>query len=588
MQMIKKNFLAILLLSSATALTAGNPLETAMRVADKVLREVRFHYILSVATEEDYGETQTLDFSRNFSEKGVAYALSTIVAEKDTLVNVKIGNKGDCKIYLNGKEIGVKSDMKDDAFRYVERDVQVGGNILLPLTKGSNSVLIKSLSPFGSDKWRVYVRSSGYNFTLEGLDKVDKSVSDLSRWLMLGVMPESVFNGEDEMNADFNPGRLYEGKGGKMLAWMLPRIELVTTNAEVHQPWGEGYTAFNYHAGGLAWAMEHLGTYSGQSRYNEYCRRYCDFYIDKIPYLAWQKYELNAFNSYDNRVTESFLLDFTSSPLLPFTELLLSGEKKKARKEYYRLFEETKDYVLHRQIRTPEENFMRETPEKYTVWSDDMYMGIPFLVQAARLAKDAAERDRIYDDAVKQVFAFNSYVYNEKDGLYQHAQYVHKREVQPYWSRANGWALWAVTHLLTYLPESHQLYGKLLRHYCRLVKTLIGYQDTSGLWRNVIDCKDAYPETSGSAIFAYCMARGVRQGWIPAGKYVAIIKKAWQGIESMIGKEGEVNNICIGTMCSDDVNDYLDRPVCTNDTHGLFPVIFAAVEIDKLLKEQDK
>lgn len=588
MQKNKVSILVVLLLFPATVLIAGKPIEVAMKVADKVLRDVRFHYNLSVAKDEDYGETQTLNFSRNFSERGVAYALTTIRAEKDTLVNLKIGNRGDCKIYLNGKEIWVKSDMQDNAFRYVERDIQVGGEILLPLTKGFNRMLIKSLSPSDGEKWRIYLRLSGFDFTLEGLDNVEKSVTNISKWLILGVMPENVFEHENITNLDFNPGRLFKGKGGKLLAWMLPRIEVVIANAEVHQPWGEGYTAFNYHAGGLAWAMKHLGDYCGQSRYSEYCEKYCDFYINKIPYLAWQKYELNAFNSYDNRVVESFLLDFTSSPLLPFTEFLLNPDKNDIKEEYYLLFEETKDYVLHRQIRTAEGNFMRETPVKYTVWADDMYMGIPFLVQTARLAEDITERNTIFDDAVNQVFAFNSYVYNKKDGLYQHAQYLERREVQPYWSRANGWALWAITHLLTYLPEEHRQHGKLLQHYRRLVKTLADYQDTSGLWHNVIDCNNAYLETSGSAIFAYCMARGVRKGWISASKYTTTIQKAWQGIESMIGHEGEVNNICIGTMCSNDVNDYLNRPVCTNDTHGLFPIIFAAIEIDKLLKEQNK
>lgn len=586
MQRKRGNFLGVLLWLPVVAVMGGNPVETAMKVADKVLEDVRFHYNLTVATDESYGETETLDFSRNFGERGVACALSTIVVEKDTLASLGIGNRGDCKIYLNGKEVWVKSDMKDDAFRYVERDVRVGGEVLLPLSKGTNSLLIKSQCPADGGKWRAYLRPSGFDFTLKGFDRVDESVANLSKWLVLGVLPEEAFRQEDILGKEFSPGTLYEGKDGKKLAWMLPRTEVVLANAEVHQPWGEGYTAFNYHAGGLAWAMEQLGDYTGQDRYAGYCRTYCDFYIDKIPYLAWQKYELNAFNAYDNRVVESFLLDFTAAPLLPFTELLLSGDGQKTKSGYWRLFEQTKDYVLHRQTRTPEGNFARETPEKYTVWTDDMYMGIPFLVQAARLAESTAERDRIYDDAVRQVFAFNSYVYNKVDGLYQHAQYSERRVNQPYWLRANGWALWAVTHLLTYLPETHRQYHRLLQHYRRLVKTLAEYQDASGLWHNVINREDAYLETSGSAIFACCMARGVRRGWLRGDKYAAVALNAWRGVESMISAGGEVRNICIGTMCSDDVNDYLNGSVCTNDTHGLFPVIAAAIEIDKLLKEQ--
>lgn len=562
------------------------PLETAKRVADKVIRDARFHYNLKVATSEDFGETQTLDFSRNFSERGVAYALTTIIVQKDTIVSLGIGNQGDCKIILNGKEIWVKSDMKDNALLFIERDVKVGGELLLPLKTGINRLLIKSISPM-QGKWRIYLRPSGLHFTLKGLDKVDQSVIQLSAWLMAGAFPEDTFHSIQSIEEEFDPGALYPGIDGNPVTWILPRIEMVTANAEVHQPWGEGYTAFNYHAGGVAWAMEHLGAYTHLQKYTDYCKTYCDFYIDKRPYLARQKYEMNAFNAYDNRVVESFLLDFTASPLLPFTERLLTGSETAKRDKYLSLFEEIKEYVLHRQIRTPEGAFMRETPLKHTVWSDDMYMGIPFLVQAARLTTDAAQQEAIFNDAANQVFSFNSYVFNRKDGLYQHAQYTGERVVQPYWSRANGWALWAVTHLLSYLPEQHPHYRKLLKHYRTHVKALINHQDASGLWRNVINHKEAYPETSGTAIFAYCMAKGILNGWIPGKTYTPVVLKAWKGVESMIGPEGEVKNICIGTMCSTNINDYLERPVCTNDTHGLFPVIFAAIEIDKLLKTEE-
>ena len=35
-------------------------------------------------------------------------------------------------------------------------------------------------------------------------------------------------------------------------------------------------------------------------------------------------------------------------------------------------------------------NYTRDTPEKYTVWVDDMFMGIPFLIQAG-LYSDSPE-----------------------------------------------------------------------------------------------------------------------------------------------------------------------------------------------------
>lgn len=38
----------------------------------------------------------------------------------------------------------------------------------------------------------------------------------------------------------------------------------------------------------------------------------------------------------------------------------------------------------------------------------------------------------------------------------------------------------------------------------------------------------------------------------------------------------------MGLMCTDDVNYYINRPFYEDDTHGLFAVLFAAMEIHKL------
>jgi hypothetical protein len=35
-------------------------------------------------------------------------------------------------------------------------------------------------------------------------------------------------------------------------------------------------------------------------------------------------------------------------------------------------------------------------------------------------------------------------------------------------------------------------------------------------------------------------------------------------------------------MCSEDVNYYINRPFFDNDTHGLFAVLFACIEMEKL------
>lgn len=588
---MKRKYIFICMAMCVSSVFGGyaqeTPLQLVCKVADKVCRDVRFYYNLKLSNNKDYGKVQTLDFSRNYAGDGCVYALSTLLADKDTTVQLSVVNYGDCKILINEAEVWKSPGMQPDAFQYIERDFILKEQLTLPLKKGVNKILIKSKSP-DIGGWKIYLKPEGFQFTLKGLKEIELSLNEVAQWLMMGTFPASSFHKREIVENEFVTGKMYRTGDGKEVTWQLPRLELAAANAEIHQPWGEGYTAFNYHAGGLAMAMEELGQYTGNKKYSDYCRTYCDFYIEKHKYMAYQKYALNMFNAWDHKLVEGYLLDYTSAPLLPFAEVLLSMKAGKRNTEYRNLFNEMKEYLIHTQTRTPEGNFCRINPKKYAVWVDDMYMGLPFLVQASRLTTEAKEREKLLDDAVNQVWAFNKYVYHPDKHLYQHGQFTEEAVVQPFWSRGNGWALWAVTKLLTYLPENHPRYKRLLTHYRNHVKALISCQDETGLWHNILDNPASYLETSGTAIFTCCIAKGIQNGWLNAARYKPIVWKAWKGIETQIGNEYEVHGITVGTNCTTDISYYLERPTCINDCHGLFPVILAGIEVDRLFFHQKK
>jgi len=556
-------------------------IETACKVADKVLQDVRFYYNLKLAGEKDYGAVQTVDFSRNFPRNGTAYAMSTIITDADKTVKLSLVNYGPCKIILNDKEIWNNSGMSKDDFIYIERDFILKGEIDLNLKKGVNKIVVKSLASKSGD-WKVHLYPRGFDFTLTGLKEIEKSLSDVSKWLTIGPFPDSAFAGTATVEKDFVTGKMYDGYAGEQVAWSIPRLDIVAANAEIHQPWDEGYTAFNYHAGGLAMAMEMLGNYTGLAPYSGYCRTYCDFYIEKRKYMAYQKYVVNAFNAWDNKLVEGHLLDYTSAPLLPYAEVLLNTEPEKRDPEYLALFNEMQDYLDNVQTRTPEGNFNRIRPVKYTVWVDDMYMALPFLVQSSRLTDNKEEKMKRLTEAAEMVFAFNKYVYHPDMKLYQHAQFTENPAKLPFWSRGNGWALWAVTNILAELPKNHPQYKKLLKHYQDHVEGIVSWQDKSGLWHNVLNLPESYLETSGTAIFTLCIARGIMNGWLNSKKYRSVVEKGWAGIETMIDDKGQVHGITVGTNGTTDINYYLERPIVINDDHGIFPVIIAAIEIDRL------
>lgn len=168
-----------------------------------------------------------------------------------------------------------------------------------------------------------------------------------------------------------------------------------------------------------------------------------------------------------------------------------------------------------------------------------------------------------------------------------HARYSGNPAKLPHWSRCNGWASWAMSDVLTHLPEDHPHRAAILAQFRKHAESLRKLQDPSGFWRNVLDRPDSAKEVSGTAIFTMALARGVMNGWLDAGVFRTVVLNAWKALETEIESDGTVHGICVGTMCTEDVEYYVNRPFYDNDTHGLFAVIFAGIEVEKLLRSDN-
>jgi rhamnogalacturonyl hydrolase YesR len=202
------------------------------------------------------------------------------------------------------------------------------------------------------------------------------------------------------------------------------------------------------------------------------------------------------------------------------------------------------------------------------------------------LTKDPLEKESLMNDAVNQVFTFNNQVWDAEHSLYRQAQYSDIKIKIPFWSRANGWALWAVTEVLAHLPKNHPKYKVVLAHYKTHINTLIKHQDSTGFWHNLIDYPDTFLETSGTAIFTMAIAKGINNGWLDRKKYLPAAMQGWKAIETVVDDDGTLHGTCIGTNMSENVKDYYTRPVADDDTHGILPVLFAGIEVDKLLSKK--
>jgi rhamnogalacturonyl hydrolase YesR len=578
----------------------NSPLSIIQRIGDKLIRDTPFQYRLETApvnhsfSNETIGGMQFVDFGRTFGlgRPAVAYAWTQLVAPCDQELTIQVEHNDGCKIWLNGQVVYEKQGDRKIKLVFDERSVEMSNECQLNLRQGANSLLVKSETH--GEEWCFYLQPPSLKgavvagktkppqIGLQAVKNIDAKVAALTNWLVVGPF-ENSRRDLDAVHAperEFSFGRMYPGLDG-LVTWTIPKIE-------VHgaiigwQPWGSLYH-WSYYNGGTAWAMQQLAEATGEPKYQEYANRFCDYHLEGIPFVEYQVKTLNAVNSANHFIIESPLLDFTLAPSLPFIHRLRAEKHFNNREIYAKWIARMIDYARTGQVRLPGYDiYTRLTPVQYTTWVDDMFMGIPFLIQAALYVQDEPTRREFFDDAAGQTLMFNTQVWDEAAQLYVHARGFGSVGKLPHWSRCNGWAIWAMSEVLLHLPKTHPQYSAILEHYRRHVRSLVKFQNTDGFWLNVLDRPDSRPEVSGTAIFTMAIARGVVQGWLAVEEFASVAIQGWRALETQIEPDGTVHNICEGTMCSEDVTFYMERPFYDNDTHGLFAVLFAGLEMQKL------
>ncbi|MCW0484554.1 glycoside hydrolase family 88/105 protein [Gaoshiqia sediminis] len=203
------------------------------------------------------------------------------------------------------------------------------------------------------------------------------------------------------------------------------------------------------------------------------------------------------------------------------------------------------------------------------LWIDDMYMITIVQTQAFKVTKDSKYIDR----AAKEMVLYLDEL-QRPNGLFYHAP-----DVPYYWLRGNGWMAAGVTELLRYLPTDHKDRPRIMQGYQIMMESLKKYQNQDGIWNQLIDEPDCWPETSGSAMFTYALITGVKQGWLDAEKYAPVARKAWMALVPYVDKKGAVSEVCVGTNKKYDKQYYYDRPRRTGDYHGQAPFLWCIVAL---------
>jgi rhamnogalacturonyl hydrolase YesR len=199
-------------------------------------------------------------------------------------------------------------------------------------------------------------------------------------------------------------------------------------------------------------------------------------------------------------------------------------------------------------------------------WIDDMYMLTILQVQAYRATQDPVYIDR----AAREMAAYLDKL-QQPNGLFFHAP-----DVPFFWGRGNGWFAVGMAEMLRSLPQNHPQHQRIITGYRRMLATLLATQGDTGMWRQLIDRPESWPETSCTGMFAFAMITGVRNGWLDAQTYGPAAQKAWLALVGYIDDNAEIHEVCEGTNKKNDYAYYMNRRRTIGDLHGQAPILWCA------------
>lgn len=259
----------------------------------------------------------------------------------------------------------------------------------------------------------------------------------------------------------------------------------------------------------------------------------------------------------------------------PMGASLIDLQMKSPNKAFMSYINETAEHLEYGEPRLEDGTIARIWPHVNTIWADDAFMAISFL---ARMGKMTGNMKYI-DDAANQVVKYHKYLWHPEKQIFYHCYHTDNKEHGvAHWSRANGWVFMATADLLDVMPENHPLRDEVLECFKRQCSGVARYQGKNGLWHQLLDREDSYEEITGTAMFVFGMARGVKRGWLHPD-FIYVAEQGLKGMMTKMSDKGDVTTICVGTGIMPSPAYYYNRPTQENDPMGEGPVLRALIEM---------
>jgi len=295
---------------------------------------------------------------------------------------------------------------------------------------------------------------------------------------------------------------------------------------------------------------------------------------------AWVDAVLNETGTIRN--LDSVSLDDIQPGILLFPLYERTGDEK---------YKKALDYlmgILNTYPKNSEGGFWHKGIFANEMWLDGLYMAGPFCTEYAR----KFNYPKLIDEAVKQALLMEEKTRDDKTGLWYHA-YDCERKAKwadkitgcspEFWGRSIGWVPVAVLNELDDISETHSHYQAMAALVKNLLEAVCRFQGADGRWYQVVDKigqAGNWPENSCSSLYVAALCKAVRKG-ILGKKYLKIARKGYEGvIRSLQWKDDNLllGEVCIGTGVGD-YQYYCERPVSTNDLHGMGAFLLMCAEV---------
>lgn len=171
-------------------------------------------------------------------------------------------------------------------------------------------------------------------------------------------------------------------------------------------------------------------------------------------------------------------------------------------------------------------------------WIDAVQMAMPIY---AKLGKLTGERK--YWNKMWNLYSFTRNIhsgkglFNSQDGLWWRDKdfvppYKEPNGEDCYWSRGNGWVYAALVRVLDEISQDEAHRSDYVKDFLTMSRAIKKCQREDGFWNVSLHDATHYggKETSGTALFVYGMAWGVRMGLLDRNEYLPVLLKAWNAM----------------------------------------------------------